>query len=126
MRSTKSDMSSFAIWRALLDITQANAASILGVTTRTIERYESGEIIPRRSVRRVMFMHALDLAALYTDRPEEWPIDPRNIPAWTVALDYGDNDGHEDDLPDATIPTSRRGNSENPAKSRSWIRRFLG
>ena len=99
-------MSSFAIWRALLDITQANAASILGVTTRTIERYESGEIIPSRSVRRVMYMYALDLADLYNTRPEKWPIDPRDLPAWTVALDYGDDDGHEDDLPDAMTPTS--------------------
>ena len=47
---------SFAHWRALMEIPQRVAADILGVSVRTIERYENGGIVPHRSVRRTMLM----------------------------------------------------------------------
>ncbi len=66
--------------REALGLTQIEAAQRLGVTTRTLQRYESGESAPERDDRRARLLARLDNPAGLPVRKQARPGRPPTTP----------------------------------------------
>ena len=60
--------SEFARWRATCGFTQNQAAEVLAASTRTVQSWEAGKLLPDRNARIVMRLYAERI-----DIPIPWP-----------------------------------------------------